>query len=128
MIVGYSPLYDNCPIRININDLFSNHMAIFGNTGSGKSCGVARLLQNVFENPKILPYRANFFIFDAYGEYHNAFKNISQRNPNLNFKFYSTNERDMKEGGERLRIPLWLLNIDDFALLLDAQEHSQIPI
>ena len=128
MLLGYSPLYDNCPIRVDMNDLFSNHMAIFGNTGSGKSCGVARVLQNVFLNDKILPYRSNFFIFDAYGEYHNAFKDINKINPNLNFKFYSTNEKDMKEGGQRLRIPLWLLNLDDFALLLDAQNHAQLPI
>ena len=103
-------------------------MAIMGNTGSGKSCGVARLLQNVFTNASFLPYKSNFFIFDAYGEYHNAFKNIHEINPNLNFKFYSTNENDESSGGERLRIPLWLLTIDDIALLLQASEHSQIPI
>ena len=64
-IIGESPLYDSHPISVDINDLFSSHMAIFGNSGSGKSCGVARLLQNVFQNPKLLPFRSNFFIFDA---------------------------------------------------------------
>ena len=44
--LGVSPLYDDYPIRVDINDLFSSHMAIFGNSGSGKSCGVARILQN----------------------------------------------------------------------------------
>ena len=58
MLLGYSPLYDDCPVRIKYNDLFSNHMAIFGNTGSGKSCGVARLLQNVFNNKNYLPFRS----------------------------------------------------------------------
>lgn len=128
MLLGHSPLYDDYPIHVDINDLFSNHMAIMGNTGSGKSCGVARLLQNVFMNSTFLPYKSNFFIFDAYGEYHNAFKNIHEINPNLNFKFYSTNENDENSGGERLRIPLWLLTIDDIALLLQASEHSQLPI
>ena len=128
MLLGYSPLYDNYPIYVDINDLFGNHMAIMGNTGSGKSCGVARLLQNVFTNSSFLPYKSNFLIFDAYGEYHNAFKNIHDINPNLNFKFYSTNENDESAGGERLRIPLWLLTIDDIALLLQASEHSQLPI
>ncbi len=128
MVLGHSPLYDDYPIRVDMNDLFSNHMAIMGNTGSGKSCGVARLLQNVFENATFLPYKSNFFIFDAYGEYHNAFQDINKINPNLNFKFYSTNENDENSGGERLRIPLWLLTIDDVALLLQASEHSQIPI
>ena len=65
--VGVSPLYDDYPILASVNDMFSNHMAIFGNSGSGKSCGVARLLQNVFTDNKLLPYKANFFIFDAYG-------------------------------------------------------------
>ena len=125
-LIGYSPLYDDQPIYVDINDLFSNHLAIFGNTGSGKSCGVARILQNVFENDLLQPYRANFFIFDAYGEYHNAFSNLNQVNPNYFFKFYTTNER--QTDGELLRIPLWLLDVDDWALLLRATNHSQIPI
>ena len=51
MTLGASPLYDSCPIKVDINELFSNHMAIFGNSGSGKSCGVSRLIQNVFQTP-----------------------------------------------------------------------------
>ena len=31
-------------------------LMICGNTGSGKSYGVARLLQNVFTNPNVVPY------------------------------------------------------------------------
>lgn len=126
--IGTSPLYDKCDIHVSINDLWSNHMAVFGNSGSGKSWGVARLLQNVFGHTKVLPYKANFLIFDAYGEYHNAFMQMNQINPNYNFKFYTTNENDLQNGGEQIRIPLWLLNLDDLALLLDAQEHSQLPI
>ena len=126
MVLGMSPLYDDCQIRVDINDLFSNHMAIFGNTGSGKSCGVARLLQNVFTNNKLLPYKSNFFIFDAYGEYHNAFKEINKINPNLHFKYYTTNKTEA--GEQKLKIPLWLLNVDDLALLLAATSHSQLTI
>lgn len=126
MLLGVSPLYDEYPIYVNINDLFSNHMAIFGNTGSGKSCGVARILQNVFNNPSFLPYKSNFFIFDAYGEYHNAFETIGKLNPNYNFKFYTTNRTN--DPNTELRIPLWLLDVDDMALLLGAETHSQIPI
>jgi len=126
MLLGVSPLYDDYPIRVDINDLFSNHMAIFGNTGSGKSCGVARLLQNLFMTPGFLPYRANFLIFDAYGEYHNAFREINKLNPNYHFKFYTTNK--LEANGNLLKIPLWLLGIDDWALLLGAENHSQLPI
>lgn len=127
-VLGVSPLYDEKPINININEVCSNHLAIFGNTGSGKSYGVARFIQSLFYDPKFVPLRSNFMIFDAYGEYHNAFKNLSQINPNYNFKFYTTNKSQLKEGGELLRIPLWLLGVDDFALLLSAEKHSQLPI
>lgn len=127
MLLGFSPLYDDYPIRVDVNELFSNHMAIFGNTGSGKSCGVARLLQNVFNNPSLTPYKSNFLIFDAYGEYHSAFKEINKLNPNYNFKFYTTNKLEATEQ-TLLRVPLWLLNIDDMAVLLGAQKYSQLPI
>ena len=124
--LGVSPLYDNYPIRVDINDLFSNHMAIFGNSGSGKSCGVARILQNIFANPKLLPFKSNFFIFDAYGEYHNALKDVSKINKNLSFKFYTTNPN--QTDGQVLNVPIWLLDIDDIALLLRADKHTQLTI
>ena len=125
-LLGTSPLYDNYPIRVEVNSLCSNHLAIFGNSGSGKSCGVARIMQNIFGNTNVLPYKSNFFIFDAYGEYHNAFKNINQINPNYNFKYYTTNKMDRE--GEKLCLPLWLLDTDDMALLLSATSHAQLPI
>ncbi len=128
LLLGMSPLYEDMPVMVDINDLCSNHMAIFGNTGSGKSYGVARFIQSIFYNPEFVPYKSNFMIFDAYGEYHNAFRNINQINPNYNFKFYTTNKAQLNEDGEMLRIPLWLLNLDDFALLLNAERHSQLPI
>ena len=125
-LLGTSALYDNYPITVNINDLLSNHFAIFGNSGSGKSYGVARIIQNLFENPNLQPYRANIFIFDTFGEYHNAFLKIDEINPNYQFKYYTTNENDSI--GEQLKIPVWLLKQDDLALLLSATEHSQLPI
>ncbi len=124
--LGVSPLYNNYPVYGDINKLFSNHLAIFGNSGSGKSCGLARILQNIFSNNKVQPYKANFLIFDAYGEYHNAFKDINKINPNYNFKYYTTNKYDTD--GMKLRIPIYLFDLNDMALLLSATEHSQLPI
>ena len=70
--LGSSATYKGFQICPNINDLFSNHLAIFGNSGSGKSCGVSRIIQNIFKNPKTVTYNANMFFFDAYGEYKNT--------------------------------------------------------
>ncbi len=124
--LGLSPLYNDKPIFVDINELCSNHLAIFGNTGSGKSYGVASFIQSMFYDPNFNPYRANYMIFDAYGEYHNAFERLGEVNPNYQFKYYTTNRTDAN--GELIRIPLWLLDIDDFALLLNAEKHSQLQI
>lgn len=125
LYIGESPIYDGIKIGMNINAFFSNHFAIFGNTGSGKSCGVARIIQNLFHKEN-LPYRANLFIFDAYGEYHNAFKSLSNISEDINFKTYTTN-LEFSES-EILRIPLWILGVDDIALLLGVEKTTQLPI
>ena len=126
LYIGDSPIYDNLQICADINYLFSNHFAIFGSTGSGKSCGFARIIQNLFEKKQSIPYKASMFIFDAYGEYHNAFKDLKEKTPNINFKAFTTNVHDKET--ETLRIPLWLLGVDDIAILLGAEKHAQIPI
>ena len=126
MKLGASPFYDGFPVYLDVNNFFSNHFAIFGNTGSGKSCGVSRLFQNMFHDQRLNPYKANIVIFDSSGEYYNAFSNLNSVNSNYNYRFISTNET---EGiGEKLRLPIYLLNKDDMALLLQCTSHSQLPI
>lgn len=127
MELGISPFYSNKKVYTNMNELFSNHMCIFGNTGSGKSCGVTRLIQNIFYNPNFIPFRSNFLIFDSSGEYYTAFSKITEKNPNYHYRFYTTNLNSPYEG-ELLKIPIWLLNVDDIALLLSATTHTQLSI
>lgn len=124
--LGTSALYSGVTIGMSINDFFSNHFAIFGSTGSGKSCSVARIFQNLFEKKQAIPYRASVFIFDAYGEYHRAFSELNTKNPQISFKSYTTNLNFPDQ--EILKIPPWLLTIDDYALLLGADKASQLPI
>ncbi len=123
--LGVSPLYDNYPLNVKLDDLFSNHTAIFGNTGSGKTNGVSRIIQNIFPNSKIIPYKANLFIFDNYGEYINAFKDISINNEYYQFKVITTN---MKKDYEKLNIPVCLLELEDLLNLFDATSYSQISM
>ena len=126
MQLGVSPFYNDFPVYMNVNSFFSNHFAIFGNSGSGKSCGVSRIIQNMFHDKNLFPYKSNIIMFDSSSEYYNAFKNINLINPNFNYRFYSTNE--VEGVGEKIRIPIWLLNVDDLSLLLQITNHSQIPI
>ena len=126
MKFGVSPFYNDFPVYLDVNNFFSNHFAIFGNSGSGKSCGVSRLFQNMFHDQRLFPYKANILLFDSSGEYYNAFNNLNSINPNYHYRFFSTNEVDGI--GEKLRLPIWLLNVSDLALLLQATNHSQLPI
>ena len=121
---GTSPVYEGVKIGVNINQFFSSHFAILGSTGSGKSCGVARIIQNIFDKKRFIPYKASLFIFDAYGEYHNSFKNIGSEE--ISFKAYTTKLQFSET--EIIKIPLWLLDVDDIALLLNATSVSQLPI
>ena len=126
MSLGLTPYYEGVPVYLNVNNFFSSHFAIMGNSGSGKSCGISRLFQNMFHDKELNPTNANIIMFDSSGEYKNAFKNINTINPNYHYRFISTNE---KEGSsEKLRLPIYLLNEDDLALLLQATDHSQLPI
>ncbi len=123
--LGTSPLYSGFKLNVALDDLFSNHTAIFGNTGSGKTYGICRIIQNVFPEGNIIPYKANLFIFDSYGEYINAFSKLSEKNKYYSFKVITTNPR--KEY-EKLNIPVCLLNLEDMLNLLDATEFSQIAM
>ena len=127
MLLGLSPLYNNYPVKINIDKMFSNHLAIFGNTGSGKTWGVSRLIQNLFNLNGKIAFNSNIFIFNNTDEYHNAFSSINKYNSNFNYKMYSTSRSDNKEGLD-LKIPLWLLDVDDYANLLDITDYFQINI
>ena len=123
--LGVSPLYNDFPLNVSIDELFSNHTAIFGNTGSGKTYGICRIIQNIFPNSQIIPYKANLFIFDSYGEYINAFKDINKNNPYYSFKVITTNTN---KPYEKLNIPVCLLELDDMLNLLEATNFSQIAM
>ena len=126
MPLGVSPLYNSYPIKVNIDEMFSNHMAIFGNTGSGKTCGVARIVQNFFSMKDKIPFNSNIFIFNNTSEYDAAFRDINKINNNFNYKLYTTDRDD--PSGNPIRLPLWILDVDDYANLLDITDYFQINI
>ena len=124
--LGKSYIYDDYDIHLNVNSFFSNHFAIFGNSGSGKSHFVAKLFQSIFYDTEKLAYNTNIFLFDAYGEYQQAFKDINKNSKYLNYKVITTDLREQYH--EKLKIPFWLLSVDDICLLLSVDDQRQIPI
>lgn len=59
-------------IRVGVNSLFASHIAIFGNTGSGKSYTLAKVYRELFlryKDQQNFRRRARFFLLDFNGEY-----------------------------------------------------------
>ena len=122
--IGNSVIYPDVQVGGRVNTLFSNHLAILGSSGSGKSCGFATLVQNLFrKNP--FPKNASFVVIDSFGEYETAFRSLSESNPDFVFKNLTTNVRQSQNV---VKIPLWLLTLDDLAILLGVKKVTQIPI
>mgnify|MGYP006387623335 CR=1 FL=1 len=111
MRLGNTPFYEGASVFLDVNSFFSSHFAIMGNSGSGKSCGISRLFQNMFHDKRLNPANANIVMLDSSGEYYNAFNNLNSIDPRFHYRFISTNEK--APGSERLRIPVYLLNVDD---------------
>ncbi len=124
--LGKSYIYSNYDIKLDVSNFFSNHFAILGNSGSGKSYSVAKILQSIFYQCKILPFYSNIFLFDAYGEYQRAFSRIHEVNDNINYKVYTTDLNSQEF--EILSYPFWLLKVDDLALLMGANSKEQLPV
>ena len=124
--LGKSYIYPDYDIKLDVGNFFSNHFAILGNSGSGKSYSVAKILQSVFYQCKSLPFYSNIFLFDAYGEYQRAFSRIHEVNDNINYKVYTTDLNSTEF--DILQYPFWLLGIDDLALLMGVTSKEQLPV
>ena len=124
LYLGRSAIYSNLNISVSLNSFFANHSAIIGNSGSGKSCGLARILQNLFLYNEDKPYNSHIILFDAYGEYVNAFTRMNEvglKTTNYTTKVMNDNER-------QLQFPLYFLDVDDLAILLQVTNSEQIPV
>ncbi len=124
LLVGDSTLYPNFKVTVDLNDFFSNHFAIIGNSGFGKSCGVARLIQNVFYYNQIPPKNAHIILFDVYGEYQNAFQKLPTI-PGIHIKNFQNSREDI---ANVITIPPYFLDADDLAILLNVDDPFLIPI
>lgn len=122
--VGESAIFPDYKIKINIDKFFGSHAAVLGNTGSGKSCTIASMLQTIFSKDKeFFAIGSTFIIFDVNGEYKQALDNL--KNTNVKVSNYSIEKKD---GHKELKLPHHFLNIDEWELLLQASEKTQRPI
>ena len=110
--IGNSPLVGNAKVMIDPDRLFGRHLAVLGNTGSGKSCSVAGLIRWSIESAREKLADGNdivnsrFIVLDPNGEYSKAFTDKSNAN------IYTVNVEGDTE--KQLEVPLWFWNTDEW--------------
>jgi len=128
--IGKSTIFPDYDVKIDIDKFFGSHSAILGNTGSGKSCTIASMLQTLYKFDDYSATGSTFIFFDVNGEYRQAFEKINEHNSNIEIKNFTIDEIAEKDKGtlNKFILPHWFLNIDEWALLLQASERTQLPI
>ena len=121
-------LVQNNEIELHLDGdgFFSKHIAVVGSTGSGKSCTVAKILQDVVgiherkNKHKEQQKNSHIIIFDIHSEYKSAFDLQDKKEK------FTLNVLDV----EKLKLPYWLMNSEELeALFIESNEqnsHNQI--
>ena len=126
--IGKSAIFQDYQIKIDPDAFFGKHAAVIGSTGSGKSCSIATILQSILEQDNVQQTR--FIILDTNGEYRSAFqKKIEEKDcwidaiDNCKCLYIPTDPSDK----DRLTIPYWFMNSEDFIRLFRAAPGVQRP-
>lgn len=122
--IGSSPMASNAAIMVDPDKLFGRHLAVLGNTGSGKSCSVAGLIRwsmeaafkAIGDATKVPNMR--FLVLDPNGEYARAFADLPDQ------------VRVFKPGDEDnpLTLPAWMWNSHEWGAVTQAQPGAQRPL
>lgn len=123
--IGTSPLAGNAEVRIDPNRLFGRHLAVLGNTGSGKSCSVAGLIRwslAAAEKQRVddAPPNARFIVLDPNGEYSRAFQDLE------NARIFAVDPKK-DDKATALQVPVWFWNSAEWCAFTQASGKTQRP-
>ena len=126
--IGITPMAGDAAIAVDPDKLFGRHLAILGNTGSGKSCSVAGLirwsLDAAFAQRKSgkggVP-NARFIVLDPNGEYLKTFQDLG-----TGCRIFRV--PPVAATLKPLAVPAWLWNSQEWAAFAHAQPGAQRPI
>lgn len=123
--LGRLSMNKDIELKIHGDRFFSKHIAVVGSTGSGKSCAVARILQDAVginaqknvhkDNQK----NSHIVIFDLHDEYSAAFTLQEEQ-------AFTLNRLDI----DTLHLPYWLMNSEELESMFiesnEANSHNQV--
>lgn len=126
--IGTSPLAGDAVVSIDPNRLFGRHLAVLGNTGSGKSCSVAGVIRWSLEHAAQARTQAGteggpnarFIVLDPNGEYARAFGGDDA----IKARIFKVNP---SEAEAALKVPLWFWNSAEWCSFTQASARTQRP-
>lgn len=123
IMLGNDLFDESSIVEINANKLMAGHIGIFGNTGSGKSNTLAKVLREYAKQFERTNKAARVIIFDLNNEYGN-----DAILANKDKTIFSLNTRS--KGGSEKKLPLdfKLLDEDSWGTLLRATQKTQMPV
>lgn len=121
--IGISPLAANAEVKVDPDRIFGRHLAVLGNTGSGKSCSVAGLIRWSMDAARKARKggdpNARFIVLDPNGEYANTFKGMGK---------VRTFAVEASAGIEQLHVPMWFWNSAEWSAFTQASGKTQRPL
>lgn len=136
--IGTSPLAGNADVYVDPDRIFGRHLAVLGNTGSGKSCSVAGLIRWSLEAARAAQKddgtpsqaeqqnnnapNARFIVLDPNGEYSRAF--ASKNNDSINARLFKVKHEN---AAQQLQVPLWFWNSAEWVSFTQASGKTQRP-
>ncbi|WNS42282.1 ATP-binding protein [Paenibacillus sp. MMS20-IR301] len=125
--IGVLSQNENIQVKVNGDKFFGKHIAIVGSTGAGKSCTVAKILQEAVGINNSLNINSedqknsHIIIFDIHSEYSAAFTLTQEQNFTLN-----------NLSVDKMKLPYWLMNSEELeSLFIESNEnnsHNQISM
>ncbi len=130
--IGYSKNLINYKVSLNINRLFNIHTAVLGNSGSGKSNTIARILQEVYRRENYSAIGAKTILFDSNGEYPIAFVDagLSEEVKTVFYKPFKAARLYKDDTGidyKPFYLPYYLLSLEEWLAFLMASDRAQKP-
>ena len=122
--IGSSQFAGDAEVFVDPDRLFGRHLAVLGNTGSGKSCSVAGLIRwSLEESSRKAGCRPNarFIVLDPNGEYSRAFDEEGTASATV-FKV------DEEDDSLRLNVPLWFWDSAEWSSFTQASARAQRPL
>lgn len=124
--IGSSPIIEKLDIEVDPNKLFGRHLAVLGNTGSGKSCSLTTIIRSCLKKSreKLSNEESNvngrFILLDTNGEYEKAFSDLD------GVRIFKV--PPIKKKASEFKFPAWMFTSQEWASFGRARRGTQLPL